>query len=242
MVAISVYNDRRTNFWGLLPRRLPPVHRCMFVFATFEFLLRRLCLSRFLTLLFLFVCLAAPATAQRGALTQPRNLAQLEEQSATILRGRVVSAFVEPHPQYAHIHTVLVTLHVEESLKGAPGTTYTFRQFIWDARDRFDSAGYRKGQHLLLLMNSATPLGLTSPAGIEQGRFRILRDAAGREVAVNGAANRGLFRDLASQLTKKGIRLSAEMSRVVAQPPAGPLPLDDLRQLIREIREQRGVK
>jgi hypothetical protein len=214
----------------------------MFLFATSESFSRRLCTARLPLALILFVCLAFPVAAQRGALTQPRNLAQLEAQSAIILRGRVVSAVVELHPQYAHIHTVLVTLRVEESFKGTPGTTYTFRQFIWDARDRRDAAGYRKGQHLLLLMNSATPMGLTSPAGIEQGRFRILRDAAGREVAVNGAANRGLFRDLALQLDKKGVRLSAEMTRVVAQPPAGPLPLDDLRQLIRELREQSGVK
>lgn len=188
------------------------------------------------------VCLAAPAAAQRGALTRPRNLAELVEQSETILRGRVASAVVESHPQYASIHTVVVTLRVEESFKGAPGSTFTFRQFIWDARDRLDAAGYRKGQHLLLLMNRASPLGLASPAGIEQGRFRILRDSAGREVAVNGAANRGLFLNLAPQLDKKGVRLSVEMSRVVAEQPAGPLPLDDLRQLLRELREPRGVK
>ncbi|MCL4524590.1 MAG: hypothetical protein M1453_09670 [Acidobacteria bacterium] len=189
----------------------------------------------------MFASLSAPLEAQRGALTIPRNLAELADQSETIVRGRVIAVVVEPHPQYAHLPTVLVTLRVEESLKGAPGSTFTFRQFIWDARDRRDAAGYRKGQHLLLLMNRATSLGLTSPSGIEQGRFRIVRDAAGREVAVNGAANCGLFRDLAAQIEKKGIRLSAEMSRVVAGQPAGPLRLDDLRQLLRELRGVRGV-
>jgi len=153
----------------------------------------------------------------------------------------VVTAVVEPHPQFSKIHTVLVTVRVEESFKGTPGATFTFRQFIWDARDRLDAAGYRKGQHLLLLMNRASPIGLTSPAGIEQGRFRILRDSAGREVAINGAANRGLFVNLAAQLNKKGVRLSAEMSRVIAEQPTGPLRVDDLRQLLRELRGRRGV-
>ena len=188
------------------------------------------------------VCLAALAAAHRGALTLPRNLSQLEEQSELILRGRVISAVVEPHPQYANIQTVLVTLRVEEAFKGSPDATFTFRQFIWDARDRLDAAGYRKGQHLLLLMNHASPLGLTSSAGIEQGRFRILRDSAGREIAVNCASNRGLLRDLVPQLEKKGVRLSLEMSRVVGQQPAGPIRLDDLRQLLREIRAPRGAK
>ncbi|MBI1738460.1 MAG: hypothetical protein HYR58_04355 [Acidobacteria bacterium] len=164
------------------------------------------------------------------------------DQSETILRGHVATVVVEPHPQFANIHTVLVTVRVEESFKGAPGSTFTFRQFIWDARDRLDAAGYRKGQHLLLLMNPASPIGLASPAGIEQGRFRIVRDSAGREVAVNGAANRGLFLNLATQLEKKGIRLSVEMSRVVAEQPAGPLRIDDLRQLLRELRGPRGVQ
>ncbi|MBI1749906.1 MAG: hypothetical protein HY234_06885 [Acidobacteria bacterium] len=188
------------------------------------------------------LCLAAPLAAQRGAFTLPRNLGELVEQSETIVRGRVVSAVVEPHPQYANLHTVLVTLRVEETFKGAPGDTFTFRQFIWDARDHLDAADYRKGQHLLLLMNPPSPVGLTSPAGIEQGRFRILRDSAGREVAVNGAANRGLFRDLAQQLNKKGQRLSPQMSQKIAEEPAGPLALDDLRQLLRELHERRGAK
>ena len=187
------------------------------------------------------MCLALPAAAQRGVLTRPRNLSELVDQSETILQGHVVTAVVEPHPQFSKIHTVLVTVRVEESFKGTPGATFTFRQFIWDARDRLDAAGYRKGQHLLLLMNRASPIGLTSPAGIEQGRFRILRDSAGREVAINGAANRGLFVNLAAQLNKKGVRLSAEMSRVIAEQPTGPLRVDDLRQLLRELRGRRGV-
>ncbi len=65
-----------------------------------------------------------------------------------------------------------------------------------------DVAGYRKGQELLLLMNGSSRYGLTSPVGLEQGRFRIQRDRSGREVATNGAGNLRLFerlRDAAGQ-------------------------------------------
>jgi hypothetical protein len=202
---------------------------------------QRSCFLRGLISFLALLCLASPAAAQRGALTRPRNLSELTDQSETILRGYVISAAVEPHPQFSNIHTVVVTVRVEESFKGAPGSTFTFRQFIWDARDRLDAAGYRKGQHLLLMMNPASPIGLASPAGIEQGRFRITRDSAGHEVAINGAANRGLFLNLAAQLDKKGVQLSAEMSRVVAEQPTGSLRIDDLRQLLRELRGRRGV-
>jgi hypothetical protein len=159
----------------------------------------------------------------------------LVSQAATILRGYVVSAQVEPHPQLAHLLTVVVTLRVEETLKGTVEQTFTFRQFIWDIRDRYDAAGYKKGQHLLLLMNAPTEYGLSSPTGLEQGRFQILRDAQGNELAVNGHGNAGLFRDLAPQLARKGVRLSPQLSARVIEQREGPLPLDDLRELIRQL-------
>ena len=104
-----------------------------------------------------------------------------------IIRGTVTDARVEKHPELDNLHTIVITLRVRETLKGAARETYTFRQYIWDLRDRSDVAGYRKGQELLLLMNGSSRYGLTSPVGLEQGRFRIQRDRSGREVAMNGA-------------------------------------------------------
>lgn len=178
---------------------------------------------------------AVGAQAQRGAYTQSRNLAELVAQSPLIVRGYVVSARVEPHPDLHNLSTVLVTLRVAETLKGDTAETFQFRQFIWDLRDRHDAAGYRKGQHVLLLMNPTTRYGLTSPAGLEQGRFRIGRDAAGREVAINGHGNAGLFRDLENQLTQKKVKLPPRFSALVREHPSGPIALDDLRDLTREL-------
>jgi hypothetical protein len=180
--------------------------------------------------------LSVPARAQRGALTRSRNLAQLVTQSAVIVRGYVVSARVEPHPDLPHLWTVVVTLRVAETLKGEAGQTFAFRQFIWDIRDRYDAAGYRKGQHLLLLMNPTTRYGLTSPAGLEQGRFRISRDAAGRESAVNGRGNVGLLSGLAQRLQSKHLKLSPRATALIQQQEAGPIGLDDLRELTRQLQ------
>ena len=179
--------------------------------------------------------LSVPARGQRGALTRSRNLAQLVAQSAVIVRGYVVSARVEPHPDLQHLFTVVVTLRVAETLKGEAGRTFTFRQFIWDVRDRYDAAGYRKGQHLLLLMNPTTRYGLTSPAGLEQGRFRISRDAAGQESAVNGRGNAGLFRGLEQRLQSKRVNLGPRATALIQQQQAGPIALDDLRELTRQL-------
>jgi len=121
-----------------------------------------------------------------------------------------------------------------ETLKGRAQQTFTFRQFIWDIRDRYDFAGYRKGQQVLLLMNPTTRYGLTSPAGIEQGRFRIMRDAAGREVAVNGNGNAGLFRNLPEQIKSKRLAVAPHLATLILQHRAGPIALDDLRELTRQ--------
>ena len=72
--------------------------------------------------------LVAPASAQQSALTVPRNLQQLTDRSAVIVRGNVVSAHVEKHPELQSLDTVVVTLHVRETLKGTTGATFTFRQ------------------------------------------------------------------------------------------------------------------
>jgi hypothetical protein len=181
------------------------------------------------------VSVPVPLAAQRGALVQSRNLGELVSQSTTIVRGHILSAKVEPHPDLTSLSTVVVTMRVAETLKGDVGETFTFRQFIWDVRDRYDAAGYSKGQDLLILINPATRYGLTSPAGLDQGRFRIARDAMGREVAVNGRGNAGLFRGLPEQLKSKRLKVAPHLSSLVDQPLPGPIVLQDLRDLVREL-------
>jgi hypothetical protein len=178
-------------------------------------------------------CLATmPAVAQRGALTLPRNLDELTDRAQDIVRGTVLDARVEKHPELGNLDTIVVTLRVREAIKGAAGDTYTFRQYIWDLRDPDDVAGYRKGQELLLLMNGPSRYGLTSPVGLEQGRFRIERDRSGREVATNGAGNLRLFERL-QDAPGKPAALTERQSNLVAKHRRGPVALDELEAMIR---------
>ena len=186
-------------------------------------------------LLLVVACVAtAPAFAQRGAMTVPRNLDQLTDRAADIVRGTVVSTHVEKHPQLTNLDTVVVILRVRETLKGQASSTYTFRQYIWDVRDRHDNAGYRKGQDLLLLMIAPSRYGLSSPAGMDQGRFRIERDRSGREVALNGAGNIRLFDGIAAEVQKEGVSLTPKQAGVVAKHRKGPVELAELTAMIRE--------
>jgi len=177
---------------------------------------------------------ATPAAAQRGALTVPRNLEQLTDRASDIVRGTVVSAHVEKHPELANLDTVVVTLRLTETLKGSAQGSFTFRQFIWDVRDRQDAAGYRKGQDLLLLMIAPSRYGLSSPAGLHQGRFRIERDRKGREMAINGAGNFKLFEGL-DDGAKSAASLSTRQASLVAKHRKGPIEAAELSAMIRTL-------
>jgi hypothetical protein len=178
------------------------------------------------------VSLTPELSAQRGAMTVQRNLAQLADRADVIIRGHVLSAKSEPHPELRGLQTIVVTLQVSERLKGNSPEIYTFRQYIWDIRDRFNTAGYRKGQHLLLMMNKPSRLGLTSPVGLEQGRFTVRGDATGESLAVNGRGNVGLFRNVQPQLQQRKVRLSAGAGKMM-QRRSGAVRVDELTEVIR---------
>lgn len=178
----------------------------------------------------LFLASTVPGFGQRAAVTVPQNIAQLSRQAAIIVRGQVVSVRVEPHPQLANLTTVVVNLRVVENLKSNSLSPVMFRQFVWDIRDKYDAAGYRKGQELLLLLNPESAYGLTSPVGMDQGRFEISRDAGGNLIAVNGHGNVGLF----SNMSIPGVKISPPASALVVQHRSGPVPLLRLEELIKQ--------
>ncbi len=83
--------------------------------------------------------------------------------------------------------------------------------------------------------NLADLVGLSSPVGLEQGRFQLSIDAAGNAYATNGRNNAGLLNGVAARATAKGIRLEPRSAALVAAPPQGPLALSDLLTLIRQL-------
>ncbi|HYD16620.1 MAG TPA: hypothetical protein VEB03_01305 [Candidatus Nanoarchaeia archaeon] len=187
----------------------------------------------------LVFAICQPALAQRGAYTARRSLEQMVSGADVIVRGSVISARVESIPQYPNLRSVVVTLKLHKVLKGTAGSTYTFRQFIWDARDRYDAAGYRKGQRYLLFMHRANDKGLTSPVGMQQGRFLISRDESGTETAVNGIGNAGLFREVPVRVKQRSARISQQALRVAESHRRGPVRLEELEEIVRVLGEVR---
>jgi hypothetical protein len=179
--------------------------------------------------------LASSASAQSNAITLPRNLGELVSESHVVVQGWVTGVTLEPHDQLKNLMTVVVTLQVEETLKGENLKTLTFRQAVIDKRDQQQNLGYRKGQHLLLVLIKPSKFGLTSPAGMEQGRFLIGPQGLGKFSATNGLGNAGLFRGLNSELQARRIRLAPEVQEMIAKSGTGPVSLEFLKSLIRTI-------
>jgi hypothetical protein len=160
--------------------------------------------------------LVAPAFSQGGGSTAQADLDQLVQNAESIVRGQVISATVEPHPQFPNLQTVLVTLSVSKVLKGSAGSTLTFRQFLWDARDASVLARYKGAGEVVYFLNPVSHFGLTSPVGLEQGRFRVVHDQKGGRYVVNGRGNLGLFNQVSEKAASRGIALSKPVRQMLA--------------------------
>jgi hypothetical protein len=110
---------------------------------------------------------------------------------------------------------------------------------VWDFRDAQEALGYKKGGEVLLMMIKPSRYGLSSPAGLRQGRFRMRRNSRGQQFVTNGFGNRGLFKRMPGQLRQEGIDLSAGAARLVEMHQQGQIHLDQFRSLVRQlVRDQ----
>jgi len=180
----------------------------------------------------ILVLLLPPARAQETVASAPADLDQIVQQADTIVRGHIVSVRSEPHPQFPSLRTVVVTFQADRVLKGSADKTSTFRQYVFDARDPIKTSGYRKADELLLFLNPSSRYGLTSPVGLDQGRFRIERDPQGNAFALNGRGNVGLFSNVETKARTRGTALSPRAQAMVSSPAAGRVSLDTLEETV----------
>lgn len=197
----------------------------------------------FQTVVIAAILLFIPLSAypQRGAITLPRNLADLTSTASQIVQGRIVSAAIEPDPQYRNLKTLVLTLALDDVLKGSAPKTFTFREFLWDLRDISDRAGYHAGDEVLLFLNRPTTLGLVTPVGLLQGRFRVVRGADGQDYALNGNQNSGLMDNVVRSGALNPARLSASSRTAIQSFQRGPIPLTALKESVHAILKSQGA-
>ena len=169
------------------------------------------------------------------------NLTYLTQRADVIVQGRVRSVHYEPLPGYPNIRTVRVTLDVQDMIRGPAGATYTFREILLGPRSREGKRIYRTGQSLLLFLPSPSQYGLSSPIGVEQGRFHIAQEGKGKATIANEYGNAGLFKNVEKEANKAGIKLTRSQS-LTAAVESGPVDLGEFVSLVRRLKSMPRIQ
>jgi hypothetical protein len=188
-------------------------------------------------------CCVVQAAAQEGALTIQLDLARMVDESENVVLGRVTSVVAEKHPEFENLDTVVVTLQVLDPLKGSPGAQLTFRQYVFDVHDRDTKLGYRLGEEIVVMLRRPSQFGLTSPVGLEQGRFRVERDGANIRMLRNGQDNAGLFTGIEQSSPQLTLRLSQNLQQLVIQHRTGPITYDQFKSFVQnQVAARQGAQ
>lgn len=182
--------------------------------------------------LLLGIISASPLPAQHG---RQVSLTYLVQRADVIVQGKVVDVVHEPLPGFPNISTIKVTMDVQDMVRGPSATThYTFREAVLGLRPKQGKKGYLPGQQLLLFLTSPSRYGLSSPVGIEKGRFHVRRDVSDKLTVVNEEGNEGLFNSVEEAVVTAGRKLTTKQSRMVAT-RRGSAPLEDFMSLVKTL-------
>jgi hypothetical protein len=205
---------------------------CIFsIHRVFSFFLPAATLAAFLS--------SSPVIAQ--IMVRPVNLTYLVQRADVIVQGRVTEVVQESLPDYPNILTIKVTLEVEKMVRGPIGKTYTFREVLLGNRSNESKGSYKVGQQLFLFLPLPSKYGLSSPIGIEQGRFHISSDPKGGSTVVNESSNLGLFSNVVEAANLAGHRLSASQLDV-ASTKGGPVNLRGFASLVESLTSMPRIR
>ena len=153
----------------------------------------------------LSVCLVATAlllwpSSARAARVRSLNLERLVAQADRIFVGRCVEVRAMRDPVLEQ--TVTVLTFVPERVAKGPASLHG-RLTVKVLGDQSAAAApgmetegiprFEVGETSVLFLYPDSGIGLTSPVGFGQGRFRVRPDRSGRAVAENGFRNEGLM-------------------------------------------------
>jgi hypothetical protein len=97
------------------------------------------------------------------------TLRRLTRQSGYIFAGTVTT--VESLGPTSSVPTTKITFHVDQAIRGvSKGQTLVIHEWagVWESGE-----SYHRGERVLLFLYRPSRLGLTSPVGGQQGRFKL---------------------------------------------------------------------
>lgn len=181
----------------------------------------------------LCLALALPALV-RATSVLPLGLDRIVHDARVIFQGTVTGVRSERDPETGWIVSY-VTFRVDDALKGAVGSTYVVKQIGGRLPDgesyHVDGVpSYVPGRSYVMFLTGPSTVGLSSPIGLSQGKFRIESSANGAEVS-NGRD----FREMTARIPRGS--LPPAVRARIEQKAGGRVPtlaLDDFKQLVRQ--------
>jgi hypothetical protein len=180
------------------------------------------------------------SSPSQATTVRPMNIVDLIDNSETIVAGRVervTDGFTANGMPYTEI-----TVRVLDRIRGAQGSTYTFRQFgLTGPRTMPDGKVYLGGRpegwptfktgevSLLFLYAKGKATGFQTTVGLGYGKLGM-----GNGAAVNAYDNVGLFSNVAIDRSK----LSADEQKMF-DAKNGPVNADTLRNFVRRAVDQK---
>jgi len=173
-----------------------------------------------------------------------RNLKELVVASERIFIGQCI-AVQEGELKFPRgtIFYTEYTFQVSESIKGNVDGVITFKQYGLAKPRQIDENTvlynrpvgmpvYNENEEYMLFLIGDSRLGLTSPVGLYQGAFLITQDQFGRQVALNGAYNRGLFKNMSSN--ELNTLALTRTEQTLAARAKGPFILNDFVSVVKK--------
>lgn len=143
----------------------------------------------FVALLFLAAGFEGRATSVRAMEIDEvvRAAGQIFYGRVTTVRTGVVPGMDVPYTEY--------TFEVSEWVRGGSGQTVTIRQ-VGSGRGAAVPGlpSYKKGQEVVLCLHAPSRIGLTSPVGIQQGYYPVVRQVGGERAVQLGSMSASVGR------------------------------------------------
>lgn len=189
-------------------------------------------LSLPLFILFLVFC-TCNLTAQRSV---SMNIERLVRDAGMIFAGRVINVETGERDKDMNLFVTHYTFLVTEKMYGVESDTIVINQYGGEADGQeFYPKGvprFYEGEDVLVFFYPPSKIGMSSPVGMDQGKFMIrYSEKEKRLVVANKLGNENLFRGV------KRVDKIAETEWLKMRKP-GELPYSEFSETVRELIEE----